>query len=80
MSDRRDLRAALDAYVRGHDRVWEPDRKLPRHPRPEPELPEFGSVPARPRYGVAVPARLDFHRGPDTWRTRLPGAEGDRRG
>ena len=33
--------------------------------------------PPRPRFGVGIPDRLDFHRGPATWRPS--GAPGTRR-
>ena len=101
--DRSFLRRALRAYVMGHDRGWEAERKLeaaaeevePRfadrfRPVPPPEAGAREDVaertPGRPgtaadeaarasvretSYGVPVPERLDFHRGPDTWRDRL---------
>lgn len=112
------LRRALRAYVMGHDRGWEAERKLeaadrevePRFADRFREVPPEGAsaaargkgrgrgaagagdadldeaTPARPdaadedrpraripstRFGVPVPERLDFHRGPDTWRDRI---------
>lgn len=67
---RRGLEAALRAYVEGHDRGWEADRKwqaVDGADSPEPEIP-WSSEPEGPSYGVGVPDELDFHRGPDTWR------------
>lgn len=43
----------------------EPDAASGRLERTGPRPPEA------PRFGVPVPERLDFHRGPDTWRDRL---------
>ena len=69
---RRGLKAALRAYVAGHDRGWEADRKLeaaePGGDASEGEIP-WSSEPEGPRFGVGVPDELDFHRGPDTWRS-----------
>lgn len=109
--DRSRLKRALRAYVMGHDRGWEAERKLAEADRPdrpvdrpdrfrgppqegevEPEeiratssgLPEGVdvSVPEAPvgqlRFGVPVPERLAFHRGPDVWRDRIARPEGSR--
>lgn len=102
--DRSRLKRALRAYVMGHDRGWEAERKLAEADRPEqpvdrPDrfrgppaegevqadeiratssgLPEGVDVdvPEAPidqlRFGVPVPERLAFHRGPDVWRDRI---------
>lgn len=79
--DRSFLRRALRAYVMGHDRGWEAERKLeaadrevePRFADRFREAPPEGASAAAPttRFGVPVPERLDFHRGPDTWRDRI---------
>ena len=72
-SDR--LRAAISAYVRGRDRGWTIERKLaPGSSDAGPE-PEFGPVPSPPRFGVGVPDRLDFRRGPASPRPGVAGAE-----
>ena len=68
MSDRRDVRDALQAYVRGHDRVWERRAKFEDCPRASETEIEFGKLPAQPRFGVAVPRLLEFQRGPAIWR------------
>lgn len=127
--DRASLERALWAYILGHDRGWEAERKreqaearlarekkeAPRGVRERPsagrrepsaaelrepppaeadtgpedtsaslagamreDLPEAGIRQAR--FGVPVPERLDFHRGPDTWRDRIRRrGEGSRR-
>lgn len=64
------LAAALRAYVEGHDRGWDADQKrraAAAAESPEPEI-AWSPEPESPRFGVAVPDELDFHRGPDTWR------------
>lgn len=76
----RDFRRAVRAYVMGHDRIWEAERKLGRDvtgvaeetPEPEPH-----GEPEPPRYGVPVPRTLRFHRGPSTWRDRRVDARGE---
>ncbi len=123
--DRSHLKRALRAYVMGHDRGWEAERKLReaereeereserratagesgreaagvdrpdrfRGPPAEGELDEATVVRTssglpesmdeddpdasvrRSRFGVPVPDRLRFHRGPDVWRDRLRGRE-----
>lgn len=70
------FRDALRAYVMGHDRVATTESELTA-------AAESGSGPASdvvwngewrdlseepPRYGVGIPNRLQFHRGPATWR------------
>lgn len=100
--DRDRLKLGYRAYVEGHDRGWEAERKrrmaeagveaeaeerrVRRAPRGAPTESGPGPSPGglasgardRPkadagaaRYGVPVPERLDFHRGPDTWRDRI---------
>lgn len=100
--DRDRLKRAFWAYVQGHDRGWEAERKrrtadatLEAEQRERrrrralqgtPDEAAGGPTPAglapvaddRPpaglgaaRFGVPVPERLDFHRGPDTWRERI---------
>lgn len=110
--DRARLKRALQAYIAGHDRGWEAERKLREadrdveraaadrfreppaedaaHP-PGERAAGSGGMPestrtARSRasvrataYGVSVPERLVFHRGPDTWRDRLRRREGSAR-
>jgi hypothetical protein len=63
-------RDAIEAYRRGHDRVWEIERMRPLPAPASPDEPEWSPPPPPPRYGVPVPRELDFHRGPDTWRAR----------
>lgn len=73
---RRLFRDAIEAYRRGHDRVWENARMRPL-PSPEStdEL-EFSEPPHPARFGIPVARELDFHRGPDTWRARdTPGGQ-----
>lgn len=67
---RRGLGAALRAYVEGHDRGWDADRKLRASAGADPQEPDiaWSAEPESPRFGVGVPDELDFHRGPDTWR------------
>lgn len=88
------LKAAYWAYVWGHDRGWEAERKRHegealakagagerrRPPRGAEERTPAGSSgslavapvpPGAPRFGIPVPERLSFHRGPGTWRSRL---------
>lgn len=90
-----DWRRALRAYVDGHDRGREAERKFrdaraemaPRRAPAREEAPAREPPPGVPdaapaegtgtwqaRYGVPVPDRdgLRFHRGPGTWRDRLP--------
>lgn len=100
--DRYRLKRAYWAYVQGHDRGWEAERKQReadaaveaearerlrrRALRGEPRAVDAGPAPSgltgaaegwasagpsETRFGVPVPERLDFHRGPDTWRHRL---------
>lgn len=73
---RRLFQDAIEAYRRGHDRVWENARM---RPLPSPELPhelEFSQPSESPRLGIPVARELDFHRGPDTWRARdTPGGQ-----
>lgn len=93
-----DWRRALRAYVNGHDRGWEADRKYEvaaeekpggsparteepeRHDAPDAggrEAAEAtGATEEGGRFGVGIPDReeLAFHRGPSTWRDRLPDA------
>jgi len=72
---RGDLKAALQAYVLGHDRVWPVERKLaPAESATTPE-PEFGRVPPSPRFGVGVPDHLEFGRGPGCSRSDVTGGE-----
>lgn len=62
--------AAVEAYRRGHDRVWDVERmrgRPPESPEPVREL-EWSGRPKAPSFGVAVPPVLDYHRGPDDWR------------
>jgi hypothetical protein len=77
----RGFRDALRAYVLGHDRVVATESGLTR--AAEPESPETDLVwdgewthasDPTPRYGVGIPDRLDFHRGPATWREDDVGA------
>lgn len=81
MSGRRSIRAALGAYIRGKDRVRERETKLGEAASlddaasSEPAI-EFGGAPAPPRFGVAIPERLEFHRGPATRRGGSAGAGG----
>lgn len=92
---RLNLKRALRAYVHGHDRGWEAERKaelaagdeegylgsgqaLARGEQTErpgagsDAAPEPGKAREGRRYGVPVPEELDFHRGADTWRDRIP--------
>lgn len=64
---------AVEAYRRGHDRVWDVERMRGRSVERDREL-EWSGRPKPPSYGVAVPPVLDYHRGPDDWR------DGDRTG
>ena len=70
MSDRRSVRDALRAYVRGHDRVWQCQAKFDNSTREAAPKIEFGGVPSPPQFGIAVPSLLEFQRGPDIWRSR----------
>lgn len=70
MRARRNLRAALHAYVQGHDRVRDREGKLGEPDAGSHPPIEFGGAPAPPSFGVPVPERLEFHRGPATWRDR----------
>lgn len=75
----RDFRRALGAYVLGHDRIWETERKLGREVAgvaEEAPRPEWHGEPPPPRYGVGVPHTLAFHRGPSTWRDGAPARRG----
>lgn len=58
-------RAAMAAYVRGHDRVW-PVELMRGGPEPDAAPPEveWGAVPAPPSFGVGVASSLRFHSGP----------------
>jgi len=70
------VRDAIEAYRRGHDRVWENTRMRPLPSPASPEEPEWSAPPAPPRFGIPVARELDFHRGPDTWRSReTPGGQ-----
>lgn len=78
--DRATLHRALRAYVEGHDRGWTVARKREKGaPHRDVTEPAFDDRATRSqaRIGVPVPERLDFHRGPDTWRSREPEAPGD---
>lgn len=69
----RDFRRAVRAYVMGHDRIWEADRKLGRDVTGVAEEipePEWHGEPPPPRYGVDVARTLRFDRGPSIWRDR----------
>lgn len=76
MSSPRNFRAAHRAYVEAHDRVWERNGKLGAPASDAGAEVEFGRLPASPRFGVNIPERLDFRRGPATQRDPLPGADG----
>jgi len=65
--DRRLLQRALSAYVLGKDRGSEPDQKGLESPGGSPGS-AGGPVQVSPRFGVPIPERLDWHRGPDIWR------------
>jgi hypothetical protein len=72
------FRDALRAYVQGHDRVVATAFEMTRTPEPGSDIVwdgEWirGSDPT-PRYGVGIPDRLDFRRGPATWREDDVGA------
>lgn len=67
---RRLFRDAIEAYRRGHDRVWENARMRPLPEPASPHEPEWSAPPTPPRYGIPVARVLDFHRGPDTWRSQ----------
>lgn len=75
---RSGFRDALRAYVVGHDRVVETESKMIPDAEPESEVvwdaewTDLSNEPAR--YGVGIPDRLDFHRGPATWREGDVGA------
>lgn len=103
------LKRAYWAYVMGHDRGWEAERKSEtaarlveeeerarrgrrwsrRGAEEGPEAPAGmvegtrDETPGAPigeaRFGVPVPRRLDYHRGPDTWRDRIRLGGGARR-
>lgn len=73
---RRLFRDAIEAYRRGHDRVWENARMRPLPSPASPHELEFSDPPAAARFGIPVARVLDFHRGPDTWRPReTPGGQ-----
>lgn len=104
---RLNLERAMRAYVHGHDRGWEAERKaelagkagpgeqgegfaaagqaLDRGERTERPGADSRSAPGDEeaeegrRYGVPVPETLDFHRGADTWRDRIPRPRSARR-
>ncbi len=82
-----DWRVALRAYVSGHDRGWDSERKLSdairitgraeREERAREAGAGAGTAegPPEARRGVRrvpVPERLDFHRSAGTWRRHLP--------
>ena len=69
MSNRRDVGDALQAYVRGHDRVWEHQAKFGDSTRNASAKIEFGGLPSPPRFGIEVAKSLEFQRGPDRWRS-----------
>ncbi len=71
------LGPAVEAYVAGHDRGVEPERKLPAPDGDAAPEFEWGGAPPPPRFGVEVARRLDFHRGPDVWRSRAGRVPGD---
>ncbi len=72
--DRATLHRALRAYIAGHDRGWTVGRKRETggSDREEAASPTFDELAGRSEshIGIPVPERLDFHRGPDTWRSR----------
>ncbi len=70
MKGHRPWRDAIEAYRRGHDRVWENERMRPLPSPADSEETEWAGAPPPPRFGIPVSELLDFHRGPDTWRSR----------
>jgi hypothetical protein len=73
------FRDALRAYVVGHDRVATTESEMTHAPGPDSDAPgpdsdvvwdgEWTDPSDEPaRYGVGIPDRLEFHRGPATWR------------
>lgn len=74
-----DLKRALAAYVSGRSGGWDSELKSPREEQ-RPASFDANSAPAAKAaapYGVAVPERLGFERGPGTWRRRLAEASDD---
>ncbi len=67
MTSARRVGDALEAYRRGHDRVWETIRMISPADTSPPEV-EWSAPPPPPRFGVEVSSDLEFHRGPDNWR------------
>jgi len=71
-----DWRRALDVYRAGRSRALTVDekRRIAAFRAQERVSPKQGAAirPAEPVYGVAVPARLAFHRSAGTWRKHLP--------
>jgi hypothetical protein len=74
------FREALRAYVAGHDRVATAESKMSHTVGAEAEAEVIWdgewtrSSTEHARYGVAIPDRLEFHRGPATWRQDDGGA------
>lgn len=75
---RRGFREALRAYVTGHDRVASTESEVDRGADVKSEFAadlEWTNPSDEPaRYGVGIPDRLEFHRGPATWREDRAGA------
>ena len=76
---RSDWRRALDVYVAGRSRAitHEQKRSIAASDEAAPrEATGDVDIPPTPRFGVSVPAQLDFYRNAGTWRDRLSGADG----
>lgn len=70
------FRSAIQAYLRGHDRILEHAGIRPPQPAEagaEPAI-EWGGVPETPSFGVGVARALEFERGPGNANARYGGA------
>jgi hypothetical protein len=67
------FRDALRIYIAEHDRV----RSAGTEPPVAEDVGGTAPPPPRARFGVGIPDRLHFHRGPAMWRpTDAPGTSG----
>jgi len=73
-------RAAMAAYVRGHDRIWDLERKrggADSGDETKVESVEWSGAPESPSFGVGVARSLRFERGPGNARPDDPtGSDG----